>query len=117
MRPIPKKLREELSNDPFYKKCCITGLGDVEWHHNLIYAGRQVNEKFCILPLNKEVHKNIVKYKTRCDWIMWSRATPKEIEIYSKAYGYKQMMGRISALKNNYGEYRENDPKSYIAIS
>lgn len=114
MRPIPKKLREELSNDPYYKKCCITGLGDVEWHHNLIFAGRQVNQKFCILPLNKEVHRNIVKYKERCDWIMWNRANYRQRDEYGKAINVHT---RYAQLNKKYGEYRESDPKSYIGLS
>ena len=117
MRPIPKKLKEDMASDPFYKQCCITGLGDVEWHHNLIFAGRQVSQKFCILPLNKEVHRDIVKYRERCDWIMWNRATPREREEYSKARGIMSLMSRLGHLNRKYGEYRENDPKSYIGLS
>jgi hypothetical protein len=26
--PIPKEMREEMANDPFYKVCCITGRSD-----------------------------------------------------------------------------------------
>jgi len=30
---IPPKLREDLSNDPFMKKCCITGRTDGRFSH------------------------------------------------------------------------------------
>ena len=93
-----------MANDPYYKKCCITGktYGKIDWHHNLIYGSNQVNEKFCILPLAKEVHDNIVKYKDICDWIMWSRATDEEVKRYSKAIPYQQVKER---LIKQYGKY------------
>lgn len=113
MRPIPEKLRREMENDPFYKKCCITGSSSekIDWHHNLIYGGRQVNEKWCILPLAKSVHDNIVKYKEICDWIMFNRATDEELERYSKAMNYKRMR---DVLNKKYGIYteRNRNPKS-----
>ena len=99
MRKIPEELREEMANDPFYKVCCITGRSDekIEWHHNLIFGGKQVNEKFCILPLLKSVHDNIVKYKEQCDWIMWNRASEEQIRRFSKAENYKLTLERLNA--------------------
>lgn len=100
MRPIPPDLKKEMSNDPYYKKCCITGSmsGKIDWHHNLIFGGRQVNEKWCILPLSKEVHDNIVKYKEQCDWIMLNRATDDELDQYSKVINYKQLRERLNKI-------------------
>ena len=100
MRKIPKQLMEDMANDKFYKQCCITGRTDekIEWHHNLIYAGRQVNEKWCILPLLKSVHRDIVKYKEACDWIMLNRATDEELERYSKAINYKRERDRLNKI-------------------
>lgn len=81
--------------DPFYKICCISGRTSeqekIDWHHNLIFAGRQVNEAFCILPLAKSIHDRIVEYKELCDYIMLSRATPEERSRYSKAINYELM--------------------------
>ena len=106
LRKIPLKLVKDLECDPFYKKCCITGRSDekLEWHHNLIYAGKQVNEKFCILPLLQSIHREIVKYKEKCDWIMLNRATDIELEKYSKAIDYKQM--KVN-LNKKYGVYTQ----------
>lgn len=109
-KPIPKKLREEMANDKFYDKCCITGLSKnavkIEWHHALISyvdgnKGR-VNEKFCILPVADFVHRNITKYKKKCDWIMWNRASKSDIIKYSKATNYQRELER---LNNIYGKY------------
>lgn len=82
-----------MENDPFYSRCCITGSTSekIDWHHNLIFAGKQVNEKFCILPLAHSIHRDIVKYKKQCDEIMLRRATYEELARYSKAINYVQM--------------------------
>ena len=104
MRPIPQKLRDEMANDPYYKRCCVTGSANekIDFHHNLIFGGRQVNEKWAILPLAKSVHDDIVKWKEKCDWIMLNRATDEELEPYCKAIDYKQ---RREFLNKKYGEY------------
>ena len=103
---IPQQLREEMANDKFYKKCCITGLANekIEWHHNLIFAGNQVQEKFCILPLLQSIHRDIVKYKEKCNWIMWARANEEQIKKFSKAINVKQ---QIKYLNEKFGTYRE----------
>ena len=85
---IPPKLREELSSDPFYSKCAITGEpDDIQWHHNLIFAGKRVNAKFCIIPLAKWVHEMIVSFKEKCNWIMTNRMTEEELDFYSTLFG------------------------------
>ena len=104
MRAIPKKLKEEMARDPFYKRCCISGATNekIEFHHNLIYAGRQVNEKWCILPLAKSIHDRIVEFKEKCDWIMLNRATDDDLRRYSKAIDYLKERER---LNKKYGIY------------
>ena len=51
--PIPKKMRDTLSKDPFMKKCIVANNceGRVEFDHAFTYAGRRVNELWAILPL------------------------------------------------------------------
>jgi len=105
MRPIPKPLLKKMLADPFYQQCCITGKTakdeKIELHHNLIFASRQVNEEFAILPLAKSVHDNIVYYKSLCDYIMWSRATEAQRKFYSKAIDYEQY---YQFLKKKHGK-------------
>lgn len=115
MRPIPKQLRNDLSNDPFYKQCAITGKKNekIDWHHNLIFGGSQVNERFAIIPLLKSVHDKIHLYKEICDWIMWNRATPEQISYYSKAQNYAKTK---EYLNSKYGDYREGDSKVYSRL-
>ena len=100
MRPIPKKLRDEMASDLFYKRCCLTGqiTAKIEWHHNLIYAGKQVNEKWCILPISHAMHE-LSKDQTvreRLDWIMVNRATTDELKRYSKAVDLQRLKNRLN---------------------
>src|SRR3990167_5022633 len=100
MNNIPKKLKEEMAADPFYQRCCITGAlaknTKVDWHHNFIYAGKQLQEKWAILPLREDIHKDIVKHKEKCDWIMLNRATDKQLEKYSRARDLKRERDRLN---------------------
>lgn len=100
MRKIPEELKQEMADDVFYKKCCIadeTCSGRIEWHHNLIYAGRQVNEKWCILPIchshhEREKNKDIGE---RLDYIMLCRAQNDTLELFSKANDYIALKQRL----------------------
>lgn len=57
MRKIPKKLRNKLSNDPYYNKCCLTGKRKgLQWHHSFKYAGKQINERWNIMPIYYKKH-------------------------------------------------------------
>ena len=58
MRPIPIKLRAEMADDPFYTCCCLCGnYEEVQWHHVWIYGGRQINEKWAVVPACKKCHE------------------------------------------------------------
>lgn len=65
MRPIPLKLRKELAAEPYMQVCALHFLGGcsrkIEWHHVWIYAGRQVNERWAILPACNFHHENVKK--------------------------------------------------------
>lgn len=115
MNRMPLKLRAELEKDPWYKICCITGdrssydsltgvFERIEWHHNLMFAGKQVQEKFSILPVLSSVHKTVhlEEMKARLDWIMWNRASDEQIKRYSKSEDY---MAYRDYLNEVYGEY------------
>lgn len=95
MNNMPKALRKELAADPYYAVCCITGEpgkrgNPIEWHHNLIYAGRQVQEKFAILPVKRTIHAKASKQeiKHKLDWVMLNRATDQQLLTISKAKDY-----------------------------
>lgn len=101
MRPIPLDLREEMAGDKFYKKCCLCGSHPVQWHHNLIFAGRQVNEKECILPVCEVCHNlaRNTETKEKLDLIMLTRMCPLQMKRYSKA---SNLFQRYKYLTNKY---------------
>jgi len=107
---IPRELREELSKDPFYKRCCLTGRNDkkIDFHHALEWKGRQVQERFCILPIIIDIHQyhqGITKeVKEKLDWIWLNRATDEELLYYSKAENY---LAKRNRLNKKYGKFSE----------
>lgn len=113
-KPIPKPLREEMSQDKFYSKCCIadeTCEGRIEWHHALKsyippHKGR-VNEKEAILPVCTAHHKkaDTREVKENLDWIMLNRMSNEQIELFSKATDYKQYK---KYLNEKYGNRNTN---------
>lgn len=107
MRPIPAKLRDELAADPFYDRCCISGVSKlhtkIDWHHNATWQGRQLQEKWAILPLARDIHDNIVRYKEKCDWIMLNRADDDTLRRYSKAVN---LIAKRDTLNKKYGTPR-----------
>lgn len=79
-----------MDEDPFMHKCCLSFMGfcggRVEWHHNLIYAGRQVNEKWCIVPVchNHHMRAENKEVKKQLDRVMMSRATEKDLKQFPR---------------------------------
>jgi len=95
---IPKKLLNDILCDPFYKRCCITGeaSGKIDFHHNLIFAGKQVQEKFAILPVHNSIHQYHMgitsDIKEELNKIMASRMTEEELNLYSKVIDYRKFI-------------------------
>jgi len=106
--PIP--LRNDLASKKFYEQCCICGAKGVQWHHNLIFKGRQENAEFCILPLCVPCHDQArnKEFKEKLDWIMWNRATDAQVNYYSKAINYSHERNR---LNNKFGGAWKNPVK------
>lgn len=106
MNKIPEKLKREMEDDPFYECCCITGSmarnTKIEWHHNFVFAGRQVQEKWCILPLRSDIHASIVKYKEKCDHIMLNRANDDTLRRYSKS---EDLIAKRDRLNKKYASH------------
>jgi hypothetical protein len=86
-----------MAEDPFYKKCCLADgecSGRIEWHHNLCWAGSNVNNKSCILPLCHH-HHMIADYrdiKDKLNRIMAGRMTDDEKVNFSKVVRYDLMV-------------------------
>lgn len=74
--PIPKKMRDTLSQDPFMEVCIIDNAecsGRIEFHHAFIYAGRRQNELWTLLPMCSKHHREEYKHKTRIWKVLWQR--------------------------------------------
>ena len=102
MNCIPKKLKDEMSADPYYKRCCISGsFENIQFHHAFCFAGRQLQEKWCILPLSKDIHDNIDTYREKCNWIMLNRATDEQLKKYSRA---EDLIAKRDRLNKKYSK-------------
>ena len=87
MRPIPKKLRDEMASDPYYSSCARRNeecSGRITWEHALTYAGRQKNEKWAIIPLCVYHHLGDGLVKSINQGIAAARATSKDKLSYPR---------------------------------
>ena len=88
MNSIPPKLRKEMSEDPFYKKCCLKDeycRGRIEWHHALTFKGSQIQRKFAIVPSCQFHHERVAIFKKKFWLIALNRATQEELKEFEKA--------------------------------
>lgn len=94
MTKIPDALREELSNDPYYQTCARSiehnCQGRITWEHAWIYAGKQIQEKWAIIPLC-EFHHAVNQFQDSGDLnkhenqrISLLRATKEDLKKYPK---------------------------------
>ena len=109
MRPIPIKLRTQIAQDIFMQKCIYNNCdceGRIEWEHAFLYAGKQINESWNILPvcifhhrgngLNKEY--NQFRAIIRADIIDLEARMPKK--NWRQVYNY---------LTKKYDKNRKNN--------
>ena len=93
MRKITKGVIRILENDPRMKKCALAPYiphncsPKIEWHHNLIYGGKQSNIPETILGICSEIHRIADRkdIKERLDWIMLNQMTMRQFESLNKA--------------------------------
>ena len=98
IKPIPPKIRAKLSEDHFMKECCLQSeecSGVIQWHHHLKFAGKRVNEPWCILPVCKYHHDKEAMYKSLLDAVMCQRATYDELAPYCKAINYQAIKAEL----------------------
>lgn len=115
MNNIPAKLRKQLASDPEYKVCARAGIGDhvcdgrITWEHAMIYAGKQIQKRWAIIPLCAKAH-SVDGWQDGGDlnkevneWIALNRASDLELQEVSKAINY---MNRRYYLNQKYGPYK-----------
>lgn len=126
MRTILPKLKREILADPYYKQCALSGFprhdceGRVTWEHAIIYAGKQLNQKWAIVPLCAKAHA-VDRFqdagtmvKDRAVWIALNRATDLELLQVSKGINYHREKDR---LNRKYGVYQMPVLQANLAIN
>lgn len=84
-RPIPPKMRQAMSEDPYYKRCARDSFecnGRITWEHAFTYKGRRLNEVWAIIPLCWHHHLGSGLNKRLNRIIAMSRATDEDLAKY-----------------------------------
>lgn len=87
MRPIPLSMRNEIDRDPYFKVCARKGFdcsGRITIEHAWIYAGRQINELWALVPLCEYHHLYEGLDKHENQRLSLDRATPEDLAKYPK---------------------------------
>lgn len=112
MTPIPPKLRKLLAADPEYYRCCLLGYsecgGRINWHHAITFKGRQLQERWAILP-TCERHHGTGKWLDAGTfdqeillWVALNRASEEDLWAISRAVNYPRERYR---LNSKFGPY------------
>lgn len=126
MRKIPIKMLKEMLSDPVYSVCARKDdpehqcEGRITLEHALIYAGKQINAKWAIVPLCAKAH-SVDQFqdggdldKDRNVWIALNRATNEELIAVSKAINYLSVRDR---LNKRYGRWTQPEIPKFMGIS
>jgi len=88
MNCIPQKLRKELSKDPEYSKCLRHKEGNcsgkLTWEHCWTYRGKQIQERFAIIPLCWFHHLGAGLNKQLNRWFSINRMTEADERKYNR---------------------------------
>lgn len=112
MNNVPQTLRKQLAADPSYLRCCLLGYhecgGRITWEHAITFKGRQLQERWAILPLCARGH-GVDLYqdagtldKEQNLWVALNRASDEELLSISRVVNYVRERMR---LNEKYGEY------------
>lgn len=112
MNNTPSKLLKELRADPEYTRCSLLGYhtcgGRITLEHALIFAGRQVQERYAIIPVcaagqEVDLYQDAgTMDKDRNRWVALNRATPDQLRGISKVINYPRELARLNTI---YGPY------------
>lgn len=85
---MPKKLRKELAADEYYTRCARESEGDCEgritFEHAWIYAGKQIQERWAILPLCWYHHLGAGLNKALNQFLSLQNATAGDLKKYPR---------------------------------
>jgi len=88
MRPIPQKLRRIIDTDPYYRVCARAKdggcQGRITIEHAFIYAGKQINELWALIPLCWFHHLGSGLDKPKNQILALDRATRDDLAKYPR---------------------------------
>lgn len=109
MNKIPPKLRQEMADDPYYKRCARADIFNdhicrpdplsgkmIEWEHTLTFKGSQLQKKWAIIPICWLVHRGGMMVKEINVMIALNRATETELNEISVAVDYVALRDRLN---------------------
>ncbi len=109
MNNIPKKLRNELAKDLYYKKCLRNKEGNckrrITFEHCWTYKGQQIQEKWAIIPLCEFHHLGQGLNKKMNHWFSINRMTPEDEKKYPR-FNWKRERIILNKLFKIYGKRR-----------
>ncbi len=97
--------------DLYYKKCARSDEGNcagrITIDHAIIYAGRQLDELWALIPICAK-HHDVDQFqgdgnlnREKHTWIALNRATDEELLRISKAINYLELRKTLNAKYNN----------------
>lgn len=101
---IPNKLKQELLKDTYYKTCARKGDdcdGRITFEHAFLYAGKQINEKWAIIPLCWHHHLGKGLNKELNHYIALKRADLSDLCLRMSKKDWRQM---YNYLEQRYGK-------------
>lgn len=93
MNNIPTKLRALLADDPYMKVCARADeycSGRITWEHALYYGGKQIQERWAIIPLCVYHHLGPGLHKEINQAIALANATDEDLAAYPRT-DWKQL--------------------------
>lgn len=114
MTQIPQKIRKMIDTDPFYKTCALFAQhghvcnGRITMDHTIIFAGRQLQELWAIVPICAQGHgvdsfqDDATTKKELRTWVSLNRAKIDELSAISKAVSWVRERDRLNDI---YGPY------------
>lgn len=114
MRKLSSKTRQVIDTDPFYRLCARRDEGDCDGRitidHGIIYAGRQLDEPWSMIPVC-EFHHAVCSHqdgsglnREKHTWIILNRATDDQLRSISKAIDYISLRERLNKKYGKYGK-------------
>lgn len=103
-----------IEEDPFYRTCVRgnegTCKGRITIEHSIIFAGRQLDDMWSLLPVC-EFHHGVNNHQDGGDldkekhlWVALNRATEDQLRIISKTINYLRERDRLNHI---YGQYNK----------